>query len=62
MAIHGFAFWKIAKPADEHHLQASPKLSKPYSHAPRQIPGYLEITTPNNAGKGKKLVTAFAAT
>ena len=22
MAIHGFAFWKFAKPAHEHHLQA----------------------------------------
>jgi hypothetical protein len=62
MAIHGFAFCKFAKPADEHHLQAFPPRSKPYSHVPRQIYGYLEITTPNNAGKGKKLVTAFAAT
>jgi len=22
MAIHGFVFWKFAKPAHEHHLQA----------------------------------------
>jgi hypothetical protein len=62
MAIHGFAFWKFAKPADEHHLQACPTRCKPYSQVPRQIPDYLEITTPNNAGKGKKLVTAFAST
>jgi hypothetical protein len=24
MIIHGFAFWKFAKPADEHHLQVLP--------------------------------------
>jgi hypothetical protein len=24
MAIHGFAFWKFAKPAHEHHLQVCP--------------------------------------
>jgi hypothetical protein len=29
MIIHGFAFWKFAKPADEHHLQVLPSLRKP---------------------------------
>jgi hypothetical protein len=24
MIIHGFALWKFAKPADEHHLQVLP--------------------------------------
>jgi hypothetical protein len=24
MIIHGFAFWKFAKPAHEHHLQVLP--------------------------------------
>jgi hypothetical protein len=24
MIIHGFAFWKFAKPGDEHHLQVLP--------------------------------------
>jgi hypothetical protein len=29
MIIHGFAFWKYAKPAHEHHLQVLPPLRKP---------------------------------
>jgi len=29
MVIHGFAFWKVAKPAHEHDLQASPSRFKP---------------------------------
>jgi hypothetical protein len=29
MIIHGFAFWKFAKPAHEHHLQVWPTLRKP---------------------------------
>jgi hypothetical protein len=27
MIIHGFAFWKFAKPAHEHHLQVLPTLA-----------------------------------
>jgi hypothetical protein len=29
IAIHGFAFWKFAKPAHEHNLQILPPLLKP---------------------------------
>jgi hypothetical protein len=29
IAIHGFAFWKFAKPAHEHNLQILPTLLKP---------------------------------
>jgi len=29
MVIHGFAFWKVAKPVDEHHLQIAITLRKP---------------------------------
>jgi hypothetical protein len=31
MIIHGFAFWKFAKPAYEHHLQVLPAHRKPSS-------------------------------
>jgi hypothetical protein len=31
IVIHGFAFWKDAKPADEHDLQALPTALKPGS-------------------------------
>jgi hypothetical protein len=31
MIIHGFAFWKFAKPAYEHHLQVDPR-AKPAFH------------------------------
>ena len=37
IVIHGFAFWKVAKPADEHNLQALPTALKPGSHNIWQI-------------------------
>ena len=34
MIIHGFAFWKFAKPAYEHHLQVAPTLNLDPIHLP----------------------------
>ena len=59
MAIHGFAFWKFAKPDDEHHLQACPTLRKPgFVNHDRSRP--LNLTNNNTDGWGNKLVTIFA--
>ena len=59
MAIHGFAFWKFAKPDDEHHLQACPTLRKPrFVYHDRSRP--LNLTNNNTDGWGNKLVTIFA--
>jgi len=44
MIIHGFAFWKFAKPAHEHHLQVCPTLRKPGFVT---FTGTLKATPPN---------------
>ena len=40
MIIHGFACWKFAKPADEHHLQVLPARA---SLVLSQLPGFKEL-------------------
>jgi hypothetical protein len=59
MAIHGFAFWKFAKPAHEHHLQALPTLLQAcycFNMTDTSLLSYCS----QHAGIGKTLVTVFA--
>ena len=62
MLIHGFVYEEVTKPAHEQDLQASPTFRQTLSAGVMTNTGYLQITTPNTVGTGKKLVTAFAAT
>jgi len=48
MIIHGFAFWKFAKPAHEHHLQVLPThASLVLSH----LTGLKKLQPPNGINK-----------
>jgi hypothetical protein len=56
-----FCFEEGTKPADEHHLQACPTLSKPYLVSHDKLLPFTNYCI-QHAGIGNKLVTAFAAT
>ena len=58
IVFHGFAFCKVAKPDDEHDLQAFPTPSQACFAIQKIIS--LTLTTPNTAGILHKLVTVFA--
>jgi hypothetical protein len=51
IVIHGFAFWKFAKPAHERNLQVFPALLQACFAYKMIFP--LNVTTPNTDNKGK---------